>query len=102
MANEKIIYVTEFAHLSFETYHTDGPIEEYIRDTNLGNFPISLEIEFENGEKISTCLVKSMKCANNLCNGFYHIYSRGDIDGFENRCDKCGGKVWGPIYWGRK
>lgn len=102
MANEKVISVKEFVHFYFESYHIDGPVEEYVQDTNLGDFPISLEIKFEGGEIFATSFVKSMRCANNLCSGFYQIHSNGDIDGFENRCDKCGSKVWGPIYWGQK
>lgn len=75
--------------------HVDGPIEEYRPDLT----PIDIEVEFMGGEIIKTKL-KSVRCKMCYRNGFYQIYSTGDIDGSENRCDKCGHQMWGLICYG--
>lgn len=79
------------------TGHIDGPVKEY--KPNLT--PVDIDVEFEDGEIIRTH-IKSARCEMCYKGGFYQIYSRGDVDGPENRCNKCGHKMWGPICFGVK
>lgn len=68
-----------------------------IERENCYHYPFEATIEFDDGEKITVGVVTS-RCAQLGCTGSYEISGKGDVDGRENTCNRCGTKVWGPVY----
>lgn len=88
---DRIIKITEFLDLPMS--HVDGPVYKYKYEP----IPIDIEVITEDNRTFIYKNVKSSNCKS-CYSGKYIIYSIGDVDGPENRCNKCGHQVWGPVY----